>query len=83
MLVDLHYAETYSAMVNDSLHQIRNKNLDSLALYYASIQAHYNVSNESFLKSVDWYKNNPEILDSAYASMILRVSETEAAFQKK
>jgi hypothetical protein len=82
MLVDLYYAETYSAMVNDSLHQIRNKNMDSLAAYYQTIQAHYNVSNEAFIKSVNWYKNNPEQLDTAYASMILHVSEIETKLAK-
>lgn len=82
MLVDLYYAETYSAMVNDSLHQIRNKNNDSLAAYYKTIQAHYNISNEVFIKSIDWYKNNPEQLDTAYASMILHVSEVDTKLAK-
>lgn len=82
MLIDLYYAESYSAMVDDSAHQFRAKNLDSLAHYYKEIQAHYNVSDTAFIKSIDWYKNHPEQMDSAYAKMIVHVSEVETKLGK-
>jgi hypothetical protein len=83
MLVDLYYAEAYSAMVNDSLHQFRTKNQDSLAHYYKEIQSHYNVSDTLFFKSVNWYKTHPEEMDSAYAKMIVHISEIETKLGKK
>ena len=83
MLMDLHYAEVYCTMVNDSLHQMRNKNQDSLALYYKSIQAHYGLSDEAFIKTMDWYKHNPETLDSIYSQMITNGSIIEARLEKK
>lgn len=67
ILTDLHIAEAYSTMVNDSLHHVRNKNFDSLAVYYNDIFAHHNVSKEEFMQSVTWYKLHPDDLDTIYA----------------
>jgi hypothetical protein len=78
ILTDIHIAEAYSVMVNDSLHHIRNKNYDSLAVYYNDIFAHYHVSKEQFIKSIAWYKNNPEDLDSVYAHMLITTGKMEA-----
>ena len=83
ILIDLHYAEIYSAMLYDSSHQIRNKNMDSLAVFYKSIQEHYSISDEQLITSIDWYKHNPEQLDTTYAKMITTVSEVETVLGKK
>ncbi|MBS1771662.1 MAG: DUF4296 domain-containing protein [Bacteroidetes bacterium] len=83
MLTDIHMAEAYSTMVNDSTHTMRNKNLDSLAVYYKQIFKHYNITPEEFAKSVDWYKKNPEMLDSIYAKIIPELSKQEGIYSAK
>ncbi len=78
ILSDLHIAEVYSTMVNDSLHQVRDKNKDSLAVYYKSILEHHKVTPEQLTESIKWYKMNPEELDSVYADMITHFSKLES-----
>lgn len=77
ILTDIHYAETYSSMVNDSLHQVQAKNLDSLSGYYKDILAHHKLTREEFDKGISWYRDNPEQLDSSYKRIITRLSEQE------
>ncbi len=83
ILTDMHYADTYSSMKNDTLHMLGAKNMDSLAVYYKSILAHYKVSVEEFNESIKWYKLNPEQLDSVYAAMIPHLSKMEATYPNK
>jgi hypothetical protein len=83
ILTDMHYADTYSVMVHDSLNAQGNKNKDSLALYYRSILQHHNVSVEDFNESVKWYKINPEQLDSVYAAIIPKISKMETTYPNK
>ena len=77
ILTDMHYAEVYSMMVNDSTHSTRNKNNDSLAVYYKMILNHYRMTPEAFVKAVDWYRYNPDLLDSVYTHMIPDLSALE------
>lgn len=77
ILSDIHMAETYSTMVNDSMQRTTNKNLDSLAVYYAAILEHYKVSVEEFDTSMFWYRQHPEELDSVYTRVMTRVNELE------
>lgn len=79
ILIDMHYADTYSAMAIDTLHAIGSKNNDSLAIFYKSILEHHKVSFEEFNESIKWYKLNPEQLDSVYAAMIPQLSKMESA----
>lgn len=81
ILTDMHYAETYSTMVNDSF--MRNKNKDSLASFYKSILSHHKISMDEFRSSIDWYKMNPEQLDSVYANMIPNLSKQESIYPVK
>jgi len=83
ILSDLHIAEVYSTMVNDSLHQVRDKNKDSLAVYYKSILEHHKVTPEQLTTSIKWYKMNPEKLDSMYANMITHFSKLESEYPVK
>lgn len=83
ILTDLHLAEINSMLVYDSTHQARNKNLDSLALYYNDVLAHHNISKEEFSKSLQWYKENPEELDSVYARVITDLSIMSGEAEKK
>jgi hypothetical protein len=70
VLVDIHIAEAYSTMVKDSLHKGNSKNMDSLAYYYKNIFAHYRITQDQFDKTIEWYRQNPEEFDSAYANVI-------------
>lgn len=66
LMTDIHLSEVYGTMVNDSLHQSINRNMDSIAFYYKSILAHHDVTIEDFKKSLDWYSDHPIELDSVY-----------------
>lgn len=77
ILTDLHYAEVYSMMLDDTLHQARSRNMDSLAVYYKDVLAHHKVSEDAFMQSMDWYKNHAEDIDSVYSHVLLRVSAAE------
>lgn len=83
ILTDIHLAEINSMLVYDSTHQARNRNIDSLAVYYNDIFAHYKTNKEEFSKSLDWYKTNPEELDSVYARIITDLSIMSGESEKK
>lgn len=82
ILVDIHYAEVYSTMVNDSLHRIKNKNKDSLAVFYADILKHHDVTPEFFQHSMTWYENHPGELEDIYAYVLLKVTTAEGTLQE-
>jgi len=73
ILLDVNIAETYCTLMRDSTHRAGTKNIDSLSLYYKTIFDHYHVSSDDFSKSLAWYKNHPEALDSVYTKMIARI----------
>ena len=77
MITDIHLAEVYSTMVNDSLHRTVNRNVDSLAYYYKSILNHYGVSMQQFKEALDWYSSRPEQLDTAYIKALENLSTME------
>jgi Domain of unknown function (DUF4296) len=80
VLADMHMAEVYSTITGrDSTHKNQERNMDSLAHYYKEILAHYSITPEDFNKSADWYRANPDMLDSVYNDMLSRVT----AMQKK
>ncbi len=78
ILTDLHLAEAYSMMVSDSLHIARNKDKDSLAVYYKDILAHHKLTEAEFLKGLDWYKQHPNLLDSVYAEVVTEMNMLES-----
>lgn len=82
VLVDIHYAEVYSTMINDSLHKIKHKNKDSLAVFYADILNHHDVTPDFFEQSMTWYENHPGKLEHIYAQVLLRVTTAEGTLQE-
>ena len=83
VLLDINIAEAYSLLEKDSLHRIGNKNIDSLSQYYNDIFAHYHITHAQFDQSLDWYKNNPDELDSIYAINVQTVTRWQASVFKK
>lgn len=77
VLLDLHVAEVYSSMLDDSLHQARNKNMDSLAGYYSDVFAHHHITREEFAQGVEWYKKHPSEMDSLYKNLVRAAGEME------
>ncbi|RYZ54520.1 MAG: DUF4296 domain-containing protein [Sphingobacteriales bacterium] len=71
VLTDLHYAEVLSMAVNkDSALRRSQRDLDSLALFYKSVFSHHGISRQEFHTSLEWYKHNPDELDSIYNRMV-------------
>jgi hypothetical protein len=83
VLTDIYLAEANSTLVNDSAHTIRNRNIDSLAVYYNAILTHHKISKEKLTKSVDWYKRNPEELDTIYARVITDLNRLQSQYPQK
>ncbi len=82
ILSDIHVAEVYSiVMRRDSAHRGNERNHDSLAAFYHSILKHHNVDLATFDESLNWYKRNPDALDSVYAKMIPEMAELEVRVQ--
>src|SRR4051812_26401368 len=69
LLLDVQLAETYSTFKKDTAYKTGAKNLDSLAVYYKDIFAHYHITAAQFTENLEWYKNNPDELDSIYGEM--------------
>jgi hypothetical protein len=81
ILYDIHLAEAYSTMaLRDSTHRRSERNIDSLALYYATIFRHHKLSAAEFNRSLDWYKQHPEELDSIYTKMIPDMLKLETKY---
>ena len=78
LMTDIHLSEVYGTMVNDSLHQSINRNMDSVAVYYKSILAHHNVTIEQFKQSLDWYSDHPLELDSVYINIQNEIIQLES-----
>ncbi|HRO42769.1 MAG TPA: DUF4296 domain-containing protein [Flavipsychrobacter sp.] len=81
ILFDIHLAESYStALHSDSTKRNTERNLDSLAVFYRSVFQHHNITQQQFEESLDWYKQNPEDLDSIYARLIPEMGKLEAKY---
>lgn len=84
ILMDVQTAEVYSTMIKkDTLHRGTVKNEDSLALYYKDIFVHYNITEQQFNQSLEWYKHHPGDLDSVYTHMLPELSKMEGIIQAK
>jgi hypothetical protein len=78
LLLDINIAEAYSAMEKDSVYKGGGKNIDSLAIFYKDIFAHYNITQAQFDQSLTWYKSNPDELDSIYNNNLKILSRWQA-----
>ena len=83
VLLDINVAESYSINVKDSLHKGGTKNMDSLAVYYGAIFAHYKITQEQFSQSLNWYKDHPDEMDTLYNNMIPIVTGWQSQNMKK
>jgi hypothetical protein len=84
VLLDINLAESYSLNVKDSLHKRGNtKNMDSLAVYYKDIFAHYHITKDQFSQSLSWYKSHPDELDTVYNDMIPVITRWQSQPIKK
>lgn len=84
ILSDVQIAEVYSTIIDDTAsHYVTNRNVDSLKRYYNDIFTHHNVTPEAFAKSIDWYKRNPDKLDSVYVKIIPQLTKLEAKYPVK
>lgn len=70
VMLDINLAESYSSIEKDSLHKHGEKNLDSLSAHYRDIFAHYKITKEQFIESLNWYKNHSDVMDTLYANMM-------------
>lgn len=77
VLLDVQLAEVYSTLVpKDSVrHEAGGKNTDSLAAWYRSIFARHGITDAEFSKSVAWYREHPEELDSVYTRVLTRLEQ--------
>jgi hypothetical protein len=81
IMLDINLAEAYSTIVKpDTVKPRQERNLDSLAVFYQSVLKHHGITKEDFEQSLEWYKHNPEQLDSVYADMIPQMSKLEAVY---
>lgn len=70
ILLDIQLAEAYNSMLKPDSNAAPNKpikNIDSLAQYYNIILSRHKVTYSQFKESMDWYRQNPDKLDSIYA----------------
>jgi len=77
VLMDVSLAETYSTMTSDNQHTRGVKNSDSLSVYYKTIFAHYDITQNEFDESMQWYKAHPEELDTVYSHMIATIGKMQ------
>lgn len=70
ILAELHLADAYSTMLHDSTGKNALKNYDSLAVWTAEIFARHHVTMKTFNKSMDWYRDRPQELDSLFAQVL-------------
>jgi len=77
VLLDISLAEAYSTVVKDSLHKGGSKNVDSLALYYKDIFAHYHITQDQFTESLDWYKDHATEMDTMYNNLVPLINKIQ------
>lgn len=70
ILAELHVADAYSTLLHDSTGKNALKNYDSLAVWTSGIFARHHITMEGFNKSMDWYRDRPQELDSLFAQVL-------------
>ncbi len=78
VMFDLHLAETYSQGLGDTTGNKFDKNYDSLAVFYASVLKHHEISFEAFNEALDWYRKRPSQMDSLYAAILNELNTLKA-----
>lgn len=76
VMMDIHLAESGVKTMNPDSVAINNKT------YYNFIFKKHHISEEQFTKSLNFYTDNPELLQEIYARMIEEMSKNEADAHK-
>lgn len=74
VIVDMHIADVI--LLNPNV-QSKISDISSNKLYQTVLNK-YNITRERFNKSMDYYANNPEVLDSIYDIVIERLNLIES-----
>lgn len=81
VLMDLHMAESFSTLFrNDSIQRAKERNTDSLAVFYRSVFKRHGLTLEEFDRGMSWYKEHPEELDSIYARLVPQITAMDAVY---
>lgn len=83
IMYDLSLAEAYSTKTPDNIAFGGLKNMDSLAGYYKDVLDHYHVTKDEFQKSLEWYKQQPNEIDSIYTHLSARADKVNNEEMKK
>ncbi len=76
IMMDIHLAESGVKTMNPDSVAINNKT------YYNFIFNKHHISEEHFTKSLNFYTDNPELLQEIYTKMIEEMSKNEADAHK-
>lgn len=74
MLLEMHLAESLSQQLPKDSNQTSYKNEDSLLVFNAEILKKYHISESTFKANIDWYKTQPEMLDSVYQNILSEIA---------
>ncbi len=90
ILLKMHLAEGYAQVLpkNEPLTDGKSgsmvlKNEDSLLKYNAMILKEFNITKTDFQQSLQYYKRNPELLDSIYQMVLSDIAILQAENKKK
>lgn len=83
VLLDIQLAEVYSTMAGfDTVNNIPAKSNDSLAKYYREVLQHHNITLDQFKKSLDYYRQTPDQLDSMYNRVQAKLTKEARALER-
>lgn len=74
VLLEMHIAESLSQQMPKDSNQTSYKNEDSLLVFNAEILNKYHISESTFKANIDWYKTQPEMLDSVYQNILSEIA---------
>lgn len=74
----MHLAEAYSQIIpKDSTKQFM-KNIDSLEYFDATILKEFHISQQKFNQDIEYYKTQPQLLDSIYQLILSELTILQA-----
>jgi len=78
VIYDMHMAEGLVALKPMNV----DSNTKHVLAFYKSIYTKHKITEADFKESIVYYSQNPELLDSVYESLIIRLTEFESAISK-
>lgn len=79
LLRDIHYADGLAKREGENDNSIESRT----KILYKEVFAKYNISEEQFFESYNYYLNHVEKLDSIYGNIITEISKEQAEIQAK